>query len=38
MVKNDIHAVNDVGKLIALYYKNSDEVINMVKENKRPEL
>ena len=38
MVEKKINAVNDVGKLIALYYKNSDEVINMVKENKRPEL
>ena len=38
MVEKKINAINDVGKIMAHYYKNRDEVINMARENKKPEI
>ena len=38
MVKFDVHNINEVGKLMARYYSNPEEIKKMVQSKKKPEL
>jgi len=38
LVKNNIHKVNDVGKVMALYYLDRNQVLDLVDKNKIPDL
>ncbi len=38
MARFDIHNVNEVGKIIAEYYRDQEEIIKLVEKNKKPDL
>src|SRR3989344_5921230 len=37
MIKFDIHNINEVGKIMAQYYQDSDEITKLVEKNKKPD-
>ncbi|MEM4256974.1 MAG: type II/IV secretion system ATPase subunit [Candidatus Diapherotrites archaeon] len=37
MVRQDIHNINDVGKVMAHYYLDSDSIVKIAKRNERPD-
>ncbi len=37
MVKYDVHNITDVGRIMAEYYKDSDEVMEFVEKDKKPD-
>lgn len=38
MIKFDIHNINEVGKIMAQYYQDSEAITKLVEKNKKPEL
>jgi len=38
MIKYDIHKINDVGKIMAEYFNDPDEIKRIAEQNKKPEL
>ncbi len=37
LVKNDLHNINDVGKVMARYYLNKEDVVEVVEKDKEPD-